>query len=403
MTSLSQHSQIRTSDRTDKMASETGLKNAVLQAFKPWRESEERPPFTQEQLVVIALTLSGEPLTRKQMLHWQASMFPYYREAVFEYFWSQSQYGTRSGVASKMCMEQQSVLGSYELPVTQIPIEECDQLMYRINKPAAWTILQTFLPRSEEVFRFLDLPSELRIRIYEMIFKPPPSGLKVRCYPESGRRRLGMMVDTKDFSEPFSMAQHMQKPGDGFRVRKLSKYHHVLLINKQISKEAMPYFYSANTFFCANLWMLKQVLYCFGPSYGQFLRHLAIYYDHEIGQPNKYVDVSDTLASVPRLRLLHIGLSEARFAKEDQVNRYSGSQKQHRVEDIGDFNVPGINKLRQMRHRVKIIFEGACPNIAAEFEAETQAEKSKKAAAAEANDEDDQDLVLYKGRNQRQG
>lgn len=52
------------------------------------------------------------------------------------------------------------------------------------------------------------------------------------------------------------------------------------------------------------------------------------------------------------------------------------------VDDIGDFNVPGIHILRKMRHRVEIIFNDS-PCIASLFEAEAETEKQADERASE--------------------
>lgn len=51
--------------------------------------------------------------------------------------------------------------------------------------------------------------------------------------------------------------------------------------------------------------------------------------------------------------------------------------------------MPGISKLRQLHHRVEIVFAGVCPDFAAEFETETLTEKGKEERAAREHGIDD--------------
>lgn len=50
--------------------------------------------------------------------------------------------------------------------------------------------------------------------------------------------------------------------------------------------------------------------------------------------------------------------------------------------DINEFNVPGLDTLRSMRHRTEVVFERECEKLAAYFEAERLAEIEKDCSEA---------------------
>ena len=73
------------------------------------------------------------------------------------------------------------------------------------------------------------------------------------------------------------------------------------------------------------------------------------------------------LAYLPRLRKLDIALKQSTFKREDAAIQY---RSQDPSDDIDEFNVPGLHKLRAMRYRTEITFYGDCPDLATYFKAE---------------------------------
>lgn len=70
------------------MASDNDLEDAIRAVIQPWQDSETKPPFSQGQLIVMALVLSQKPLPSRQIIQWQVSTFGYYKQAVCASFCS---------------------------------------------------------------------------------------------------------------------------------------------------------------------------------------------------------------------------------------------------------------------------------------------------------------------------
>ena len=58
---------------------DSDLAKAIRRTVVPRRLSRKKPPFTEEQLIVIALVLMSGPQKQEDIFYWILDNFPYYR------------------------------------------------------------------------------------------------------------------------------------------------------------------------------------------------------------------------------------------------------------------------------------------------------------------------------------
>jgi hypothetical protein len=57
------------------MANTTELQKEITAVIKPWANSEQRPPFSCEQLITMALVLQNKPMNFDDILSWLGTTF----------------------------------------------------------------------------------------------------------------------------------------------------------------------------------------------------------------------------------------------------------------------------------------------------------------------------------------
>ena len=360
----------------------TDLRAEIKALIEPWADSVEEPPFRQKQLIMMALALHEQPLRSRQILEWMVSTFDYYKATVCAAFWEEFHpLGNRSPPAltesndeKTFMAEQYMALQDYDFPIIETSDDDTRESYWSTTTATARIYLQELLATEPKgAFRFVDLPPELRTKIYEMALRYPPSGLRFtygRYYHDPSADIAAL---TRDFSVKFSMTRWTH-PSDTLTVCTLPNTLRLLLVNKQMFEEAVYCFYSVNSFWCPETQDFSQLLRALAPTRRQHLRHIAFHYT-PFGMMSPPLDAFNILASLPQLKRLGIFLDESYCEKkEDGVYLFSEEKPDPR-DDIENFNVPCLHILRKMRRRTEITFEGECSRIAACFKAETEAEE----------------------------
>lgn len=149
----------------------------------------------------------------------------------------------------------------------------------------------------------------------------------------------------------------------GFQVHQFHKRMDLLLVSMKVFQEAASYIYSLNTFFGSERHQFTRMIQRLAPARRQYLRHIALVYDsyYDWRELRSAFDVVGSLAQLQKFTLC---IEKSSFKREE------GRDWQDPRDDIHEFNVPGLDILRAMRHRTEIVFEGDCPQLAAYFKAE---------------------------------
>ncbi|KAK5711752.1 hypothetical protein LTR15_012347 [Elasticomyces elasticus] len=193
-------------------------------AIAPWQTSTEQPPFATTKLIIMALILSDQPLTQKEVWLWMMGHFSYYHNAAADALWNCGDYETQEKTRD-LREELGAVYSLYEVPfvITNAGADTRGDVCYTITPLMGEAFLD--LPdidaaSDESTFPFFELPAELRDTIYTMVFQYPGSGIGL-----GWRRDPYVLARDLDDRSPFD---HMRAP--------------------PIFNEAMPIFFDINTF-----------------------------------------------------------------------------------------------------------------------------------------------------------
>ena len=270
--------------------------------------------------------------------------------------------------------ELDRALTTFDLPIIKIGGNYSTEACYSTSTEEARLYLATLImPQPPGIFPFFELPPELRTKIYEMVMRYPISGLGVSVFKDYGseygrNHSRHFETITRDHFRNLSVPlwRKVENPVD---VRDLPRSMNILLINKQALDEAVHCLYAINTFVARSISSLDGMMRMLATSRQQYLRHIGLVYRlHEYDKnDNNWIRVPSILASVANLsglRKLSIDIEESQFLREKM------GIWQIEDDSIDTYIIPGLSQLRKVRHRVEIVFEGDCPNVAAAFAAE---------------------------------
>ena len=194
------------------MAIDIELRKQVEDAIEPYKDSTTEPPFSQGELIVMALLLHDEPLCRGDTMQWISDTFTHYRNLFSSAFCEQQVrpfgWKLRLDNANQWMKEFRRVTYDFELPVTTAGFADDGQTLRMATMPNATAYLQRALGKEsterKRTFPFLDLPAELRTTIYEMLLRFPSSGLYSSPHSRKGHRRNELTTITRDVATKFS-------------------------------------------------------------------------------------------------------------------------------------------------------------------------------------------------------
>ncbi|GIZ47313.1 hypothetical protein CKM354_001040800 [Cercospora kikuchii] len=265
------------------------LKDEVVEVIRPWRFSEDKPPYTTSELIVMMLVMQDLRPQTMQSIHYNIlRSFGYFADEALLMFAGEVQeerskyhrmaHGTTTLESDYDGPFEHSIHGLYEtVREFDIPLT-CNRLLdngrtltdfeaeFTISAEAARVCLRDILePERDGTFDFMALPPELREKIYKMLLVYPKPGLiidsQVLCDWEG---QLG--VQSRDDAEaelPAAGGSHTL-PTINFDVKGLAETLDILKVSKQIRHEALPVFYGRNTFQFGSLKHLNDTLRTMG-------------------------------------------------------------------------------------------------------------------------------------------
>lgn len=340
-------------------AMESELQAHIKTAIRPYRAGPSvRPPFSTEQLVVMALVLHEKPMAAHEITTWIFKTFSYFNSmAINELFYcgpSKPEHDTfyrHEAVTFKRDLE--NTFGLYELPAVCIGEEEDGVLRWEASQAAARTLLVSARSR-HGVFPFFRLPPELRSKVYEMVFYYPSGGLSLR--------RIGCPGERRDWTQFFTYTKiaisdvfTAQKNIGGYRRLNTPPTFQILqplLVNRQFLHEAGHLFYSMNTFYFENLLQLHSDLLRLHHLRRNNIGHIAFTYCWS--DKSMAAMAFKLLLPIKHLRKLTIYIDEARVA--------SGTYNT-RSEEYNALRITGIPTLRKLRGLESVEMFGDCPQL----------------------------------------
>ncbi|KAK5757323.1 hypothetical protein LTS12_012535 [Elasticomyces elasticus] len=229
----------------------TVLKAEIEAVIAEYTKSDSgKPPYTTAHLVVMAAVCNHEnDVSKASVLRWASSTFPYYtREAIEGYITSQERWHMSFGAPRGVAPGITKAINTYEMPLQTILQDPANPGAYpritlRVLPAPARIFLRSLLePTRPGVFAFLDLPSEMRNRIYGLLLTFSKDGLYVSV--------PSMMALQCREAESYDASIKIHPGDDKWNYQRadappLREILAILQTCKQIYKEAMPWFYVA--------------------------------------------------------------------------------------------------------------------------------------------------------------
>jgi hypothetical protein len=323
------------------------------------------PPFSAAEIMVMAWVCrrkqNRDYVTDEEVSDWMVLTFGFYKKMALKELYNHSfpQCVTmqRDRTTFLKVVSQRTI----QLERIDVPLEvRSDQRGYASTLVGAHRFLRRALGEELAEFKyFFKLPVEVRVLIYEEVFRSRVDGLQYRdaeFHPKSRTRGLRLSQRSKrpcwesqeDFTQMparTSKVNHWAKREDyPSATEQTSQLMALLLVNRQIFEEAMPVFYGVNHFHVAEPLELTNMLKHCGARRRPHFTSISISYDQTVG-PRTAIKAFKLLKDVKRLRRLEVETA-------DTVSTHVLPQ------------LPGIHYLGSVRVR-ELHFTGDCPLIEA--------------------------------------
>ncbi|GIZ49146.1 hypothetical protein CKM354_001218200 [Cercospora kikuchii] len=354
--------------------------------IEPFRFPEKKPPFSLAEIVVICLILNGE-MSKRAIHFWIVNKFHYYCTKALAFLtkfdWDISDRHKVDAVS----VEFEKIFSELDPPIhhktdgeelvegdpVQSPSSDGGTWVLNSLSAACGYLHRLLRAASSEHFRLMDLPTELRLRIYGMALLLPRSGVNVN----SGRYvETTLSTFSKDYEQPFPglvrwphRITTWQSPRVSIRCSPPATHLALLQVSKQIYQEAMPVFYGDTLFVCENIGRLRDFLKTTPETRRMHIRYLA--FSIEVGFKAELSKVAKMVAALPYLKELDIWIDEEQF-KSVQAS----------TAGLPGFRISGFTALRSIPSLKDIRLHGNCPNIQKAL-AKLMKEAKKKARAKE--------------------
>lgn len=384
---------------------ESPLEAQLRALLNKCRRSREKPILSLEELAVAIITVQSD-LTLVDVQRHILTVFKYYNEASVEA-------SIMRGYQASIIIADFNTTFANLLHRFDIPIESfCADIEYDSDEdelfvsPAdAQFFLQKHLTSPEvlaksrqKCFPFLKLPVEIRLQIYGHVVGLPKSGVAIRQSAKYSKVKE-VVVRSKDFDSDLQISDWEEEAvpvgtrarwnNFEYRHRHDGTYkcpdlrHHLALlrVNREIFNEAMPVFYSANSFVCSDLIHLEDFLATLAPERREQLRHISFFYTKNTHM--KAAKAFKMLGEIEKLKRLDIVIDEEDFAG------LTKSKGERMFPDL--LRLPGFHTLRSMRAVKTVQFHGKCDTIREALQSwvvdiqvkTSKAKKPKKSKAAQ--------------------
>lgn len=232
------------------------LRDEVQEVIRPYTTAEEPPPFSGGELIVMALVDTDEDtLPKDRILRWVVKTFKYYHDAFIDIALRNlsPDLDFRDGWGRGVFENITRAFTEYDLPIyeSRMMLKKRNTVLCSVTTQAARVYLRRWLePERKGTFQFLDLPPEIRNTIYELLFTFPSSGIHVQESENDGEGSEVYFLQRID--QPGSSLERWSDSrvnGNPSMIKKsMEEILALFYVNRQVYKEAMPFFYMLNTF-----------------------------------------------------------------------------------------------------------------------------------------------------------
>lgn len=237
-------------------ASHRGVVKEIHQLIAPYKNTTEEPPFTAEELVVMAcMCLGPYEVNHEEIVQWILRQFGCFQDRAMT-FVAKAQAGANRYEFTQVNWKEDIVEGFCEVfERWTVPLvdDDGDSIHWDENSemvvplgPGRLFLSKWLDPPRKGSLPFFKLPAELRNTVYEMVFSMP-SEIIVESLSRARMHVHRRWEETAPAVE-FEEAQHFQD--STYLLNAEDRNLDLLRVNKQMYQEAMPFFYRLNTFHC---------------------------------------------------------------------------------------------------------------------------------------------------------
>ncbi|KAM0692473.1 hypothetical protein Q7P36_008676 [Cladosporium allicinum] len=361
-----------TSDAPIMASLRSKVKAAVARYYSP---DSGLPPFSVAEMMVMAWVCRKKEqrdyIADEEVHDWIVLTFGHYRKMALRELYMHSFQRCSTLYKERSAFHDLTSQRTIQLERMDVPLKvRGSREGYSSTLDGAHRFLRRALGEELTGFKdFFKLPVEVRVLIYEEVFRSPVDGLQYwddDFHPRSRIRGLRLSQRGKrlcwEFHEDWtqtiaraSKAHHWSKR-DHYpsATQPTSQLMALLLANRQIFEEAMPVFYSVNHFHATDLLELTNMLKHCGERRRPHFTSISVSYDQSVG-PKTANKAFRLLKEVKRLRRLEIETTDTTF------NEYKRASP---LDPSAVPKLPGIESLRSVRVR-ELHFTLNCPLIEA--------------------------------------
>ncbi|KAF7197307.1 hypothetical protein HII31_01358 [Pseudocercospora fuligena] len=356
------------------------LKQEISNIVSPFRISQEEPPFTMGELIIMGIVMkecrfgNEEWCTSEEdIMLWIGDTFLYYAREMMSALVSGWAY-QHHGFDDQQIYSGPPLYGFYDaLHSHDLPVEGCtnkyiDWIAYQIVPHRARAYLSRWLcPPGEGSFRFLDLPPELRNRIYNNLFhfsgstidtyrsKLPKHEYEDPSYHQYRDKRRLKITELRHDAPDEQEFSNSRTRFSWVHPEEVSKLLSILVTCRQIHTEAKAIFYSNNVFAFDSISSLSHTLrYRLHSNRAQFLRHVQI--DMGIFHRNGSDHIEDAFWRLASIPLDSLKLIESHCPAPVDSNRKSyclrGKRHDQKLAKIGSKLDALVEACRNAKHVV---------------------------------------------------
>ncbi|KAH9826770.1 hypothetical protein Tdes44962_MAKER03314 [Teratosphaeria destructans] len=272
-------------------------------------------------------------------------------------------------------MEDDNDFRSYEMPLEDVgnsPADSWDSDKGRILPHRARAYLMSFAkhPPDDQAtktgFRFLDLPPELRIRVYGLVFSFPTivfDKRSVACYNRWGgytQTRLHVQRRPWSANDLYCNERGPIKKRRSLQTRPLSQILSLLCVSKFLYREAVPYFYSMNHFRLVGFKDFSVFTRVLPPSRLIHIRSISISYMPEGMKAFNLKQLKHTIT----LLHLHPGFKRIEVRIDCEEDWFDIKIKDGRRQYFLAADLPGLEEMIKIfRKAEELVFVGECVKV----------------------------------------
>lgn len=354
------------------------LKHEIEAIVAAYKDDDAKPPLSEAQLAVMAiLCLQNELIlvTKAEIFEWILDNFKFYKNTAVK------KVAGAAGDPEQDSVETKVIFGatrlyfeSYEAPISAAhcarTLATIETREFSVSAAAGRLYLQPLLVQPNKgTFPFLELPAELRVRIYEMVFSFPNIVIGLE-YDDNGMEYQPAALCLWEREHNIYFDQTVDT-GSYVVSRPLKTIFAMLTTNKQIFAEAVPCFYSINRFYVIHVSTLVSWVEFLAPSRLQHLRHISFPYD--VRQEEDLHRISGAIKLLTQSGVNTVEILATDFQWFKGSSRYDRSTNSVHFTAAGPYKaefdrLPYQEELSKLLSKVETVsFRGACPHIEAYF------------------------------------